>query len=934
MRRVLPGSFLVLLVPAVYRERPSSAELRDGRPLRTDRKERGPCDTSGQGGPLRATSSHLSSILTFALALSTAALADTPRWRRIGPDGGPMRLVALRPGAPDQLIAAVPSPYSRSESTVWVETLVWSADGGRAWRHLALPPFRDVPRVAFSPSDPRIVYSEGTFISSASSWEVGTFRSIDGGATWSQTGQGPVGPMLVSPENADVLYRNPFDGSFVQRSADGGATWHPLAVKGASALAFDSGRPGRLCAVTWEWGSHVFLSCADDPGGTWTHVSELWTAVPGVWMLAVDPTTPSSFEVLTKTGVARSTDGGATWNVPGGEALERQDVEWGLEPRTATAFAHAYDGSALWRKKQGSLVWETLPIPTLPGCTPQLRTIRGGLLVADDGASLFLVTARGEFVSKDLGDTWTPLPPTGNIPGALALDPTGPASLVLSTDNGPFRSSDAGSSWQRPPSAGTLCGRHDFLATAGNVVYAYDGHLFRSTDGGASWSRPGTDSFAEPTALSVHPSDPSEVWVASHEFPQGFPIRQELSEVLSGTVLARSTDGGATFSDVPFSPDASRRVINQVLFDPRDPGVVWAAGDGVFRYRNGTWESLPSPSAQTSYDSVISAMAIDAASGTVYVATRGFGVFATHDDAKTWTDVTANLPRSGPLGPAVTALVADPLASGTLYLSANRADTFYYSPATHVEGGVFRTTDSGATWERLGEGLGDVSVRRLLLDRRAVPKLYADTVLEAWALPLSAPLRLDRVSPASGSIAGGTLVLLSGEGFGAGTRVTVGSSTPQSVELLDAQTLRIRTPAHAAGPADVVVANPDGGLAALAGAFRYEEWGSCNEAGPTLCLEKGRFAVRATRPGATAHAETLTTKSGWFWFDWNQIPDAVVRVLDGRSVNGHYWIAVSTLTDDPLTLTVTDTVTGRSREYHGAPGQPLAAVDRETFASD
>lgn len=327
-------------------------------------------------------------------------------------------------------------------------------------------------------------------------------------------------------------------------------------------------------------------------------------------------------------------------------------------------------------------------------------------------------------------------------------------------------------------------------------------------------------------------------------------------------------------------------------------------------------------------------MAIDAASGTVYVATRGIGVFATRDEGRTWTDVTANLPRFGPLGPAVTALVADPLASGTLYLAARGFDTPLVSPETYVAGGVFRTTDSGATWERFGERLGDVPVRKLLLDRRAVPMLYADTLLEAWALPLSAPLGLDRVSPASGSIAGGTLVLLSGEGFGAWTRVTVGGAAPQSVELLDERTLRIRTPAHAAGPVDVVVTNPDGGLAALAGAFRYEVWGSCNEAGQTLCLEKGRFAVRATRPGATAHAETLTTKSGWFWFDWNQIPDAVAKVLDGRSINGHYWIAVSTLTDDPLTLTVTDTVTGRTREYHGVPGHPLALVDRETFASD
>ncbi|MBK9963428.1 MAG: IPT/TIG domain-containing protein [Holophagales bacterium] len=881
---------------------------------------------------MRTTSSSLLSVLAVALAFSNAALSDSPRWREIGPDGGAMRLVALRPGSPDVLIAAVPSPFS-SDAAAWVENLVWSGDGGRAWKDLALPPFRDTPWVAFSPTGPRFIYAAGTFLSPAGAFDVGVLRSTDGGGTWNQTGQGRVGPMLVSPGNADVVYRHLFDDSFVQRSTDAGATWHPLAVKGASALAFDSGRPGRLCAVTWEGGGHPWLTCADDPGGTWTHVSELAT-LPGARILAVDPTTPSSFEVITKTGVARSTDGGATWNVPGGEAFERLDVEWALEPRTATAFAHAWDGSALWRKKQGSLAWETLPIPTLPGCSPEQRAIRGGFLVADDGANLCLVTARGAFVSRDLGDTWTPLPPTGKLPGALALDPTGPASLLLSTDNGPFRSSDGGRSWQRDPAAGTLCGRHDFLATAGGVIYAYDGALLRSTDGGASWSRPGTESFAEPTALSVHPSDPSEVWVAAHEVPQGFPIRQELSAVLPATVLARSTDGGATFSAISFAPDAGQRVIHQVLFDPRDPAVVWAAGQGLFRYRGGTWESLPLPSAPTSTESTISAIAIDAATGTVTVATRGIGVFATRDDGRTWTDVTANLPRSGGRGPAVTALVADPHAPGTLYLSANRVDTLFFLPATHVEGGVFRTTDAGATWERFGEGLGDVSVRRLLLDRRAVPMLYADTVLQAWALPLSAPLRLDRVAPASGSIAGGTLVALSGEGFGAGTRVTVGGAPPQSVELLDARTLRIRTPAHAAGPADVAITNPDGATDSLPGAFRYEEWGACREAGQTLCLEKGRFAVRAARAGAAGHAEPLTTRSGWFWFDWNQIPDAVARVLDGRSVNGRYWIAVSTLTDDPLTLTVTDTVTGRSREYHGAPGQPLAVVDRETFASD
>ena len=437
-----------------------------------------------------------------------------------------------------------------------------------------------------------------------------------------------------------------------------------------------------------------------------------------------------------------------------------------------------------------------------------------------------------------------------------------------------------------------------------------------------------------PTAFSVNPSDPSEVWAVSHEFPQGFPIRQELSTVLPGNVLARSTDGGATFSAVSFAPDASSRIINQVLFDPRDPGVVWAAGAGIFRYRNGTWESLPLPSGPTRYEPTISAIAIDAGSGTVYEATR-IEVLATRDDGRTWTDITANLPCSGRWATALTALVADPLASGTLYLAASGVDTLTISPETYVEGGVFRTTDSGATQERLGEALGDAPVR----EAPSGPPRGSDALcghgrrgVGSSALRSSQPRpRLARLGLDRGEA---RRLLLTGDGFGAGTRVTVGGSVPQSVDLLDARSLRIRTPAHEAGPADVVVTNPDGGLAALAGAFRYEEWGSRSEVGLTLCLEKGRFAVCVTRPGATAHAETFTTTSGWFWFDWSQIPDAAVKILDGRSENGRYWIAVSTLTDDPLTLTVTDTVTGRSREYHGAPGQPLAIMDRETFASD
>ena len=107
--------------------------------------------------------------------------------------------------------------------------------------------------------------------------------------------------------------------------------------------------------------------------------------------------------------------------------------------------------------------------------------------------------------------------------------------------------------------------------------------------------------------------------------------------------------------------------------------------------------------------------------------------------------------------------------------------------------------------------------------------------------------------------------------------------------------------------------------------------GSCVPGEGTLCLEGGRYAVRATweKPdGETGDAVAwpLTGDTGLYWFFGPSNVEMVVKVLDGCGVNGHRWVFAAGLTDVGVRMTVTDTGTGEERTFGnpvGAPFQPV-----------
>ncbi|WP_196398880.1 IPT/TIG domain-containing protein, partial [Legionella saoudiensis] len=66
---------------------------------------------------------------------------------------------------------------------------------------------------------------------------------------------------------------------------------------------------------------------------------------------------------------------------------------------------------------------------------------------------------------------------------------------------------------------------------------------------------------------------------------------------------------------------------------------------------------------------------------------------------------------------------------------------------------------------------------------------------------------LSGITPASGSIAGGTTITLTGSGFVPGMSVTLGGTAATNVTVVNSTTLTAVTPAHTSGAVDVVVSN-------------------------------------------------------------------------------------------------------------------------------
>jgi hypothetical protein len=105
----------------------------------------------------------------------------------------------------------------------------------------------------------------------------------------------------------------------------------------------------------------------------------------------------------------------------------------------------------------------------------------------------------------------------------------------------------------------------------------------------------------------------------------------------------------------------------------------------------------------------------------------------------------------------------------------------------------------------------------------------------------------------------------------------------------------------------------------------------------SLCLASGHFAVSAqftdprTGLAGAATAVPLTNDTGAFWFFDGANLELMIKVLDGRAINGKFWVFYGALSDVDYTITVTLPEAGEVRTYHNPKGTLASHADTQAF---
>jgi uncharacterized protein (TIGR03437 family) len=226
-----------------------------------------------------------------------------------------------------------------------------------------------------------------------------------------------------------------------------------------------------------------------------------------------------------------------------------------------------------------------------------------------------------------------------------------------------------------------------------NVVYigAAEGGVWKTTDGGVSWT-PLTDNEASLAsgAIAIDPANPDIVYIGTGE--ENFA-----QDSYYGAGIFKSTDAGNTWTNIvgPFLRDK----IGALAISPGDSQILLCSSTaGIFRSTDGaaTWANvLPGTGTSVLFDPTNGDIAYAALGNVSGNAING--VYRSTDGGQNWTRLRgsgANALPSTNVGRIEIAI--SPSTPTTLYVGIQR------SPASVGNLlGIFKTTDSGATWSDL-----------------------------------------------------------------------------------------------------------------------------------------------------------------------------------------------------------------------------------------
>ncbi len=665
---------------------------------------------------------RLRAILTVtlpALALAAVKPGPAPRfdpWTIIGPGGG------------GTMISPTISPH---DPAVVVEHCDMTGayitlDGAQSWRMFNLRSV--VNTFAFDPRNPRVIYAGNQAL----------WRSEDTGRTWRMIFPDPKKNTIEHQNGDHAEYSlTTGDTSFPAGQAisniavEGGAhariwlTFAPRRGSGASLLYVSSDR-GASWSRAREFPAERVLALEAEPdallvvgnrqayrlaGSAWTQLAAL---PPGVSRISAGRADGRTFIYATsqRGEIHVSEDGGFTWRLS-------QTPPSGRFQAIATSAGNArvaYAGFRDWKMGEGAG-----------------NTFNGISKTTDGGRTWTIVHQESNRPSKNLLPSWIErrAPEGGqdvffDTPWSLGVAPANPDICYATDLFRTYRTLDGGKTWETVTSV--RVGANTWTTRGLDVTTNYGVHFdpfdprhmiisytdigaFQSRDGGSSWSSAtnGVPTRWRNTTYWVvfDPQVKGRLWGAFsgvHDLPRPKMWRNRDPETFVGGVGV-SDDGGNTWR--PSNQGMPSTSVTHLVLDPSSPAharTLYACGFGRGVYKSSddgkTW-ALKNTGIEG--EAPLAWRLTRADDGTLYlvVARRSEGnygnggdgaLYRSRDGAEHWDKLALPDSVNGPVG-----LTLDPRDNRRMYLAAwgqGRSDV-------DVGGGVFLSTDAGATWRPL-----------------------------------------------------------------------------------------------------------------------------------------------------------------------------------------------------------------------------------------
>ena len=620
-------------------------------------------------------------LLIFWLILLTTAVARADGnivWTMTaGPTGGFVNALALAPSAPGML-------YAGSNSGVYL-----TRDDGARWSLVAkgLPDDPNITALAVS-RDPNVVLA-GTLS--------GIYRTRDAGANWTTadprlTNQ-IINAFLSDPQNSNLIYAA--TDATILRSDNGGDTWSDVGADLKSvrvwALAFTAD------GMTLYAATDAGIYASRDRGAHWQASSD---GLPDGARPQSIIVTAHGFLAGTAQGTYRSRDG-KSWSVIGGSlssAFTRPMINEPNQPDRV--FVVVPQGIA--KTTDGGATWNLLPNP--------LREFPILSLLLGDKNVIYAGTARGVLKSSDEGATWQMLS-MGFISTSvqqLLMPPGDSAILFAATRFGLHRSPDRGATWfeARGITDPYILSLASDPQTPTNIyVGTWLSALFLSQDNGVTFKRL-SENLAENNApvsslVVLHPPDKSPLVYAGtlgsglYKSNEGEPkwIKQDnglggvtrvtaLVPVPPNLLYATTERGlyrlawsepGAAWENI--AADLPIDEARALIFDPRHPQTLFVgfASNGVYRSDDGGARWAPVGRGAFPTRARLQTLALNPAmTNVIYVGTDR-GIYRSDDGGATWAASNDGLPPNAD----VETIIVDPRAPENIFVGTNGNGVLY-----------------------------------------------------------------------------------------------------------------------------------------------------------------------------------------------------------------------------------------------------------------